>query len=120
MSKKLTQKELWQQFFKHVTHPLNGRVVQLRLIGDALMANDQIIGDVGTESIEMGIVRLVKLALEEKVAEYEQKRVALDRDGGILREELMRASDTLASQGLSVDKDYGPAEKDENMHYQRP
>ena len=107
MDTRLTQKELWQQFFKHVTHPLNGRVVQLRLIGDALMANDQIIGDVGTESIEMGIVRLVKLALEEKVAEYEQKRAALDRESSTLREELMRVSDALASQGTSVDKDYG-------------
>lgn len=112
MDTRLTQKELWQQLFKHAAHPLNGRVIQLTLVGDALMANGQIVGDIGTESIEMGIARLIKLALEEKVAEYEQKKIALHHEGDLLKLELMRASDTLASQGTSVDKDYGSDPKD--------
>ena len=115
MDVRLTQKELWQQFFKHCHSRATTdghNTVRFQLVGDALMANGQIVGDVGTESIEMGIARMIKLALEEKVAEFDQKKAALDREGGILREELMRASDTLASQGLSVDKDYGSDPKD--------
>lgn len=107
MDTRLAQKELWQQFFKHCQQSRDDRTIRFQLVGDALIANGQIVGDIGTESIEMGMARMIKSALEEKVAEYEQKQVKLKQEERILRVELMRASDTLASQGLSVDRDYG-------------
>jgi len=112
MSKKLTQKELWQQFFKHCPKARNESGIRFSLVGDALMASGEIVADLSTEEVEMGLLRVIKRSIEERTAVYNQKKEDLLHEGEVLRLELMRVSDALASQGTSVDKDYGSDPKD--------
>lgn len=112
MDKKLTQREVWLQLFKNCNHPLHGREVSFSMLGDVLMSHGEIVADLSKETVEVGILRMVRNRLEEKRLYAEQEKDKSDKAYARLMTDLEVVSDALASQGTSVDKDYGSDAKD--------
>lgn len=71
------------------------------------MSHGEIVADLSKETVEMGLLRMIKNRLEERRLYAEQEKEKSDRTYAKLMTDLEIVSDALASQGTSVDKDYG-------------
>jgi hypothetical protein len=109
MSKKLTQKDIIGQFFKYCTRYGESRVryEEGRLFVEVNGMVMVQVADLNVESLETGLSRTAKNCIDARL--YELRDTAKTQQE--LEAALQEVSDLLASQGLSVDKDYGSDSK---------
>ena len=113
MDKKLTRKDIWVQFFKHCGgSPLETSTIKLNLFNNSgeVYYQGEVLASLTKETIEMGMLRLIKARLDEKKLHAEQAQERAQISYATLMMELEMASDALASQGTSIDENYSNPE----------
>lgn len=99
MDTRLTQKDIFDQFFKYCT---KFGEIKIRYEHGRIIAGLEQLADLAVETLEEGLVRMTKNHIDAKLYELRdtakaQKELELD---------LQAVSDLLVSQGTSVDADY--------------